>query len=496
MTRPNGLHIACGALLSAAIAAQDFVPAPFLSTNQSFAGASYYRHDFNGNGIDDLIIEVSFGFNEGIYLMLDPDLTSPNANVSSGFLASQLSLFGGQPQIMGFADMNADGLDDIVMEFESFGAPIGVYYIPGDGMGGFGSAVLLASSGNFTSTALGDFDGNGEQDFAIVVTGLAPSVTQVYLQNSGTFSLAWSKTAFPNALATGDFDGDGDDELALNFQGTLEVLIGGTTLGPVATFPVDPELDLGYGQDLDNDGFEDLVLQSASSPPWIVRVFSGNPTTTLEAPIDVIPGGGPNGSDFLGPFDVDGDGTDELLAAVRNTPGYTLIRHDGARGFSPQPYQTTLTGGLIDLDGDGDLDQIVPNTAFGGYDRFENLAIYGESCSGAAGDPLLDIGSAIPGNAAFDVSMTQVQPNTLALLFVSLAGQPAPCGPQIDFNQLLGAGLTATTNAAGTAMWALPLPAGLPEGPYYLQAAALDPAGVIINGTPLSATHGRTMRVY
>jgi hypothetical protein len=483
----------CCALLAAGVAAQDFRPAPSLQANLILSFPTHYRRDLNGNGIEDMVIEVLTGPDAGIHVLLDPGMTSTVGNLTTEFLATQASTFGGLPQVMGFADMNADGFEDIVIEFEAIFGSSSVRYLPGNGQGGYGNSVILVSFSSFTTTELGDFDGNGQMDYAYVN---ASSIV-IRLQNAGSFTTALTVPNFPDAMVAGDFDGDGDDELAINFQGNLQVLLGGPTLGASISLPVAPSLSLGYAQDLDRDGRDDLVLQSSSAPPWLVEVLFGSSTTTLTAPVSLIPGGIPDGSDFLGPFDVDGDGTDEILGVLRNASGFALIRHDAARGFSPQPYISTITGGLIDLDGDGDLDQLVPSPTGTGYQRFENLAIYGSACSGSAGAPDLDIGSAIPGNAAFDVTMNGALPNTLAVLFVSLAGQPAPCGPQFDASQLLGPGLIATTGAAGTAVWPLPLPAGLPVGPFHLQAVALDPAGALsLGGVVLSATRGRTMRVY
>jgi len=484
------------AVLAAAIAAsapaQDFTAGTFLQTGLSFFG-SYYARDLNNNGQQDLIVEVISGPNAGFYVLLDPGTTSTIQTLTTQFLATQVGLFGGLPQLMGFADMNADGLDDLVVEFEDpfFGSE--VLYLPGDGQGGFGNHVTLATVGNFTTTELADFNGDGEADF-VYVDG---SNVIIHLQNAGSFSqsLTINGGTFARAVVAGDFNGDGADDLALNFDGNMIVQMGGATWGPQVTLPVTASLNFGYSQDLDNDGFDDLVLQKSSTPPWLVEVFFGDPVATLQPSVDVIPGGGPNGSDFLGPFDIDGDGTDELLGDIRNVPGYFLIRHDAARGFSPEPYGTLMTGGLIDLDLDGDLDQLVPSG--NGYSRLINQAIYGDACAGANGSPTLGIGSAIPGNDAFEVTVEQAAPNSVALLFVSAAGAAAPCGPQIDLGQLYFPGLIAPTDANGVATWPLPLPNNLPEGPYYMQAAILDAAGALtIDGLSLSATHGRTMRAY
>lgn len=490
-TQSLGRAVLCAGLV-AAVAAQDFQQGTFLQTNQSYY-SGFTRHDLNGNGQADLLLQVTFGPDSGFYVLLDPDMTSTTATVATVFLASAVSPFGGFSQLMGFGDMNGDGVDDIIVEFESVFSGTEILYLPGNGLGGFGGHVTLATYGNFSSSTIGDFDGNGQTDFAFY----AGSGVVVYLQTNGAFAPALTVPGFPSSINSGDFDGDGDDELALNYSGNLIVQPGGAVFGPQLSFTAPSSLSLGYSQDLDGDGLEDLVLQSSSTPPWLVNVFFGDAATMLSAPTDVIPGGGPNGSDYIGPFDVDGDGTDELLAVIRNTPGYFLIRHDGNRGFSPQPYGTMMVGGLIDLDLDGDLDQLVPNPSSPGYQRLENLAIFGSGCAGSNGVPSLEIGSAIPGNSAFAVDIEDAAPSALTLLFFSPTIQPGACGPQIDLGQIYFPGLLAVSDANGQSSYSVPLPAGLAPGPYAMQGAIVDPAGAYaFAGLQWAMTPGRLMRVY
>ena len=156
-----------------------------------------------------------------------------------------------------------------------------------------------------------------------------------------------------------------------------------------------------------------------------------------------------------------------------------------------------MVGGMIDLDLDGDLDQLVPDPANGGYQRLENLAIFGTGCAGASGVPSLAIGSAIPGNAAFSATIEAAAPSSLTLLFFSPTTQPGPCGPQIDLGQIYFPGLLAVSDAAGQSSYSVPLPASLAAGPYAMQGAVLDPAGAYAAaGLQWSMTTGRLMRVY
>ena len=102
-----------------------------------------------------------------------------------------------------------------------------------------------------------------------------------------------------------------------------------------------------------------------------------------------------------------------------------LVRQDGARGFSPQPYETDRFGGQIDLDGDGDLDQVEADPLSGVFRLRENIASYGAACTGAMGEPSLEVGAAIPGSS-FSVSIANAAPSAPAQIFLSAAPIAAP----------------------------------------------------------------------
>src|SRR5439155_11203443 len=67
------------------------------------------------------------------------------------------------------ADFNADGHDDLLMS-SSFWVPGDVQLILGDGMGNFSPSTAIHLGGRPRAMTVGDFNGDGLLDFAVVNT--------------------------------------------------------------------------------------------------------------------------------------------------------------------------------------------------------------------------------------------------------------------------------------------------------------------------------------
>ncbi len=172
------------------------------------------------------------GNNGAVYVFLETS-TSPVA-----FGAPATFPAGAQPQAVRIADVNGDGLPDLVVADAGPGT---------DGTGSPGVSVLLqnaASPGTFaapvtyatppgaTDVAVADVNGDGRPD--IVVATLAPFPTgaiSVLLQNPspaapGTFGTATSYAGFgqPLSVAIGDLNGDGHPDIAVA-DGTSAVVL-------------------------------------------------------------------------------------------------------------------------------------------------------------------------------------------------------------------------------------------------------------------------------
>ena len=189
--------------------------------------------DLNGDGAPDIVAATSDanGNNGAIYVFYQ------NATTRGTFLAPVTFPAGAQPQAVRIADVNGDGLPDIVVANLDPGA---------DGIGSAGVSVLLqdaahpgsflapvtyATQGDAVDVAVGDLNGDGKPD--LVVANLEPAPTgsvSVLLQDparAGVFLAATSYQGFgqPLAVAIGDLNRDGHPDIAVADGASATVML-------------------------------------------------------------------------------------------------------------------------------------------------------------------------------------------------------------------------------------------------------------------------------
>src|SRR5439155_11212913 len=112
---------------------------------------------------------------------------------------------------------NGDGILDLAVAGGS-----GVTVLLGNGDGSFRTPQSYPIGMNPTSVAVGDFNGDGKLDLAVANAGTYPdytdgSVSILLGQGDGTFLPAQTYAAGknPKSVSVGDFNGDGHLDLAL-----------------------------------------------------------------------------------------------------------------------------------------------------------------------------------------------------------------------------------------------------------------------------------------
>ncbi|NIX78462.1 FG-GAP-like repeat-containing protein, partial [Microvirga terricola] len=166
--------------------------------------------DFDGDGRTDVM------FNGRLYL-------------SNGTTGAAKDLIFGEPcgtQNVGWVkvgDFNGDGKADIAcLEFASYRRGVGLFLSTGSGFVKAGFTPLPAAIPNMTvkpgDVLVGDFNGDGKSDLALVVQnpGSFTSSTWVLLSDGKTFSAKqWNAATNYDqyGIAVGDFDGDGRTDL-------------------------------------------------------------------------------------------------------------------------------------------------------------------------------------------------------------------------------------------------------------------------------------------
>src|SRR6266567_1529762 len=241
---------------------------------------------------------------------------------------------------------------------------------------------VAGSKNGPSGIAVGDFNGDGKLDLAVVNFG-DWNIYVLLGNGDGTFQAARSVYfasggGFPWYVVTADFNGDGKLDLAVSNYGgnSLSVLLGnggGTFLPPLVT-PVGPNPWYFAVGDFNGDGKLDLAvddygcpLDCNSSPSNAVTVLLGNGDGTFLPAPSLTVGNGPAGV-VVGDFN--GDGKPDLAVANLNDNTLSVLLGNGDGTF--QAPHTFADPGMThpyfvaigDFNRDGKQDLVVTNHLF------------------------------------------------------------------------------------------------------------------------------------
>lgn len=299
---------------------------------------------------------------------------------------------GKQPTTVAIADLNGDGIPDLVAGDQGrsvtdwtqlppvFGFDPGDVQVRlgnGDGTFGAPTSYTLSTLAPTTSVAVGDVTGDGIPDIVATLTW-EDQVVVLPGAGDGTFGapiVTPLGEPSPSQVVLSDLNGDGRLDVVVSvYAGVLTYL--GTGSGHFGSgwfynlWPDQPSIEVG---DATGDGIPD-VLVSRSTPSYTngsVGLMRGNGDGTFAAPATVIAHDCPYDYAIA---DLNGDGIADL--AVTNSCSGDVSVHLGTGGGSFAPavlYQTghgqvSGTGAIVatDLNGDGIPDLAVTEAGNGG----------------------------------------------------------------------------------------------------------------------------------
>ena len=228
------------ALLGTATLAAVSASLNFMNISNPAAGIFPYQvvsADFNGDGIPDLAVldacspNPDCGAKNGV-------VTTLLGNGNGTFTATATTPAGGyDPYGIVVGDFNGDGIPDLAVVNDGSSAGGTVTVLLGNGDGTFtASPTSPETAGCDDSIAVADFNGDGIPDLA-VTNGCSNTVTVLLGNGDGTFLPAAKSPPTgiqPISITVGDFNGDGIPDLATansgdnanKFKGTVTVLLG------------------------------------------------------------------------------------------------------------------------------------------------------------------------------------------------------------------------------------------------------------------------------
>ena len=340
--------------------------------------------DLNGDGKLDIVAGTYCG--NGDTTCLSSSATVLLGNGDGTFQAGLGYAAGSYVSSVAVGDLNGDGKPDIVTDgcFDSICGNVAV--LLGNGDGTF-QAAMTYGSGGASSVAIGDLNGDGKPDLAVINNG---GGAEVLLGNGdGTFAETFSVGGFVAfSVVVADVNGDGKLDLVTANpcitstngcpSGAVGVLLGngdGTFQNATIYSSGGVYAHSVVVVDVNGDGKADVVLGNTftpNGPGSNAAVLFGNGDGTFQSPVSYE--SGPGNAPSVVPGDVNGDGIIDLLvvadAVDSNDDGAVnvLLGIGGGKFASAATYVPAGLGSnalvVADLNGDGNPDLVYGNRLF------------------------------------------------------------------------------------------------------------------------------------
>jgi VCBS repeat-containing protein len=239
---------------------------------------------------------------------------------------------GSFPASVAVGDFNGDGDPDLAVVDQVTGE---ILVLRGTAGGGFTAPTTVGTATGPFSIAVGEFNGDGDPDLA--VADQFSGRVLVLLGSTGANFTAPATVASgsdPDSVAVGDFNGDGDPDLAVADQSPGEIMVllgstGGTFTGPTI-LTTDSGVSAVAVADFNRDGDPDLAVTNVNLSR--VSVLHGSTGGTFTAPTNFAVGSTQTSAVAA---DFNGDGKPDLAATKFNTDNVAVLLNSTVTNQAP-----------------------------------------------------------------------------------------------------------------------------------------------------------------
>jgi outer membrane protein assembly factor BamB len=309
--------------------------------------------DLNEDGLDDLVTAAFSGSRLEVLL-----------GTGNGYSPGTFSVLPSPPQGIASADFNVDGHADVVV---ALGDQVQLFV--GNGTGMLAPGVARPAGTTTSAVVAGDFNGDGAPDAAATARGGSGELTVFLGDGLGGLTPLTPVTlgGGPQSLDAGDIDNDGDLDIvvARAFSNDVVVLegVGDGTFTPhpdsplaVGTLPF--AVALGH---LDGDALLDVATADNTDSTVTVWFRSPLPTGGFVNPPVTLPA--PAAPLAVAALDVTGDGDGDVTVGT-GASTLAVLPGNGDQTFDPAvsfPVRSRPSAiARVDADADGRPDLVVP----------------------------------------------------------------------------------------------------------------------------------------
>jgi hypothetical protein len=316
--------------------------------------------DINGDGKPDLV--VSDFLNSSVKVLLN---TTPTGAITPTFAAPVSFSIGGTSRSLLLADLNGDGLPDIVIGPESNSVSVLVNTTAQGATTPTFAPIQNFNSGGSSAVAVADLNGDGLPDIVAIDIGYpnpldTTSAAAVLLNTTtpGSTTLSFAAPQFfatgniSFSVALGDLNGDGKPDIVVANQqdNTVSVLLNTTVTGSLtASFATQQTFATGSAPesvvlgDINGDGLPDIVVANSGASTVSVLLNTTTPgasTASFATQQTFTTGSGPNAVALA---DVNGDGRPDLIVPNINDGTVSVLLNTTAPGASTASFATQQT---------------------------------------------------------------------------------------------------------------------------------------------------------